>query len=170
MSASTDIVSRASECLPHELLHKIYNYHLGIISKLARKIQQCYFFYKGWICDDCRSPRAKHKLERVHACDDWYGCCYKYVCSDACLYYCENDHEYYDKCQKRWMDPPPYDPRSTDPDEYSVYEWENHNLYTSRTHECPYCSGNIYIDRQFSFDNYEYLRENYNLRVFGSYI
>ena len=166
MDANTTL-SEASIRLPREILHIIYNHYTGLIHSMAARIQQFYAAHRKWTCDDCNSARSKHKMKEVHACDDWRGCCYKWVCSDACLYYCENGHKYYEQCQGRWDDPPPYDPRSTDPEEYSRYEYENHSLYDSRTVECVQCSGSIYVHRQFTFENYDYLRDHYKFRVFG---
>jgi hypothetical protein len=96
-------------------------------------------------CDDC--GRFNIKLKCVHACDDWKGCCYKKVCYDYCVYYCENNHANINECLTYFC-LPPFDID----DEYSfddeLREYSNHSL------SCNICNSEVYIRRKFRWESY----------------
>lgn len=126
----------------------------SIIPQIPCHLIAEYLYDPTYPCDDCGRYRFKEDLTKAHACDDWDGCCYKYVCWDYCLYECCNGHLNADTCSFYFCDPPPDDRY----DDYPVNMRLDHDQYTWHQVPCQICNSRVIVRRNFTFDNYGYVR------------
>lgn len=135
------------QCLPQDTLVLIEEYYTGLVNNMAAKIQLTFAAYKRWWCEDCGTPHPKHRLRKVVACDDPWGCCFKYVCPGSCVFFCAEGHPVYNWCIKYFDDIPDDYGYDGQPELY-----EYHKQYTSHTQACSKCGSDVWISRQFTFD------------------
>ena len=151
------------ELLPQDILNKIYDYYLGFVNCMARKIQHWYREYSATCCD-CRRVRPRGKLVEAQSCDDAYGCCFKRVCGDMCSYQCDNGHSLYNQCPLRFYDSCFYDHNEP----CDQFEYEDHRIYASQNVRCNQCELNVVIYRDFEFDSWYDAHRTYE-RIYKTY-
>mgnify|MGYP007082907052 CR=1 FL=1 len=139
-----------SSTLPPELLRVVGADYIGLLNKMARRIQLAWGRYKGWQCRDCwRVFSSVRHLKWAAHCDAlMYGDnVLKLVCREPCCFYCPCGGFVLDDCPLFVREEPSITGYMHFPQLYI-----KHSQHASRTVPCPEgCGQDIYIHRYFAF-------------------